>query len=320
MILNDIESIRAYLPANVSTQFADLAPFLETAEEVFLRPEIGDFLLKEIRKKLPQVPEIETLKHKSGRVVAFYAFAEAVPFLAVKFGSNGITNVMSETAEPAKKWQIEALQTQMRQNAYNALDTLLQFLETQEAQGKLKDWNTAAHYVQRQEAFFRTAAQFSQYININGSFLTFRTLYPYLRRAELDFLRPKLGGALFLEVKNNIKHNNIKDKYKLLFADFRGALANYALYLATLENSIQITENGFFVAHRADLRQNEPASRERLKTAADNYYQKAQNDLKAVINVMTENIGQYPLFEKSNYFKTLKAGFDQQKTDKSIFI
>lgn len=154
--------------------------------------------------------------------------------------NDGGVYVMAGGSRPFQ-WQIDQLKASLRAKGYNALESVLEYLEAH-----LLDfpaWATSPAAVQAREQLIASAAEFTRHYDIAGSRLTYQALLATLRKVERFELEPVLSFEYLAELKVQLVAGAVSADNQVVLERFlRPALAHLVVAAAIPE--VGLTFNG----------------------------------------------------------------------------
>ncbi len=215
-------------------------PYFEETADAIAVPFIGQQLYDRILTKynddvLLSDPE-KALLRRLRVIIAKFGLVAYLPLGEVIVGNDGITTVSKgENRTAAYDQQITRLSESLTNQAYDALERLLSWLEEPGQLTAFPEYATSLAYTRQQRGLIRRAVEFSDIYPISGSRLTFQAVHPELLNIEEDRLIPLIGQAHYAIVKAN---TSLSDEY----ASLRRA-AQKALVFQAVANVIQLQQN-----------------------------------------------------------------------------
>jgi len=171
------------------------------------------------------------------RPLALWTMAEYAKIGGIQFGESGMARIESEGRSTPYKYQENAYKEYMLQHGWNALETLLNFLEANKA--TYTDWATEARPRHR-ALFINTAAElrdcYARYCNR----YTFESIRPLVQDMEVFFLLPSIGPEQYEIFKTGILDNDLDATQTEAVARLSKALAHVAVKEALRRNLVGI--------------------------------------------------------------------------------
>lgn len=250
-LIKTTTELKQYLPVNKDFNVEGILPFVAQAETDFIIPNISqeqyDDLNDEYNAATPSLsPEQEALLAKIQPALAHFAFNKWIPFGQVLIDSAGIRIANTETMKTAFQWQTDKLEESSMQSAYSHVESLLTFMEANIGDYAL--WSASAAYTVFKESFINTANEFSKYVNINNSRLTFVSLKAAMKKAEDFDVKKHLDTTTFDAIKAEILAGSITPTNETILTYVKPAVAHLTLARALQSNAVVITEKGFVVS------------------------------------------------------------------------
>jgi hypothetical protein len=231
-----------------STQLENLEPDLRVAERRHVRAVLGPALYNEL-SALSDVDVQAALDDPASatggllrlvhEALANLGLLEYLPLNQLQITDGGVY-VISGGSRPFQ-WQIDQLKASLRGKGYNALESVLEYLEAH-----LLDfpaWATSLAAVQAREQLIASAAEFTRHYDIAGSRLTYQALLATLRKVERFELEPVLSFEYLTELKAQLVAGVVSADNQVVLERFlRPALAHLVVAKAIPE--VGLTFNG----------------------------------------------------------------------------
>ena len=206
MLINNIDELKIIIggtPRN--NAFENIAPAIEDAKN-FIIPFIGQEAY-DIANAIAddsydgELSVYWQLKFllAAQKPIAWKAQHDYVPEGNVIFDDTGIHTQKSNDGQTAAwQWQVEDLQRLYLKKAYNTLNELLVFLDTN--RDEYPFWQNSEAERWRQKLFVRTPAEFGQFFDIKGSFALLLTIMPDMLSVQRNTIRHALGNELYVSI------------------------------------------------------------------------------------------------------------------------
>lgn len=243
-LITNISQVKAYSTINVSNNLPQWQPYLDEAEEIFIKPAIGDDLLKELQEYIQQSTSddlLDQLLEKVRKPLVLYALNLGSDEMAMSVSGQGMSVVQTDTHKPAPQYMVQNIKENWMRRAHVAMDVLLEFLE--------KNKKTFASYVSSYNEFFiRNAAEFQKHVDIHSSRRAFLMLLPVISSIEKKYIRPTLSKEYFDELKDAVQSSTpISDDDQAVIDLLTPALAHLTISRALLDVSIDFLDWGIFL-------------------------------------------------------------------------
>lgn len=193
--------VNKIIPVSAALSFEKLESALLSADEIYLVPLLGSELvtLAETIYAADEQSDLELeylslMKVAELNLAMYYDFQE----LNLRITDQGFQRQTTDNFTSAFKYQEDALRRSFQNKGFNALDRILDFLETNVE--TFTDYTSSPAYVDVQTRFVRTPKEVNDVFFINSSRLVFLRLWPILTELEETLLPHVLGSTLYTEV------------------------------------------------------------------------------------------------------------------------
>ena len=184
-----------FVPVSASLSWQKMQAPIESAEQQFLQPLLGEQMMQRLGQLADNIPEGDLLAPQlvqiARRAVANLAFWLHFDALNLRISDQGFQRQGSADWQGAYKYQEDRLRKGFKNAGFNALDFLLDFIEDH-----LKDYPeylTSPCYQDRSKAIVRSAREANQFVFINSSHIVFMRLKGEFRTVEEYDLCAVLG-------------------------------------------------------------------------------------------------------------------------------
>ena len=143
-------------------------------------------------------------------------------------------------------------------------------------------------------------------INVSN---TLDTWQPYLDEAELSFIKPAIGSALFNIFKEKSKED-FEEPFLAAITLLRKPLALYALYLGIDEFAVSITSQGIQVVENDT---HKPAPQYKVQNLKETWMRRAHTLLDLALLHLEANASDFPTFSPSNPDLFIKSASEFNK-------
>ncbi len=201
-------------------------------------------------------PKLKVLLAYVQRAIANLAIAESLDFNQVRLSPSGLTRTEKETEKTAYHYQKLDAQDYLYRQGYNAVETLLRFLESQKADYTL--WAESSAYTLSRRYFITGADDFQQYYNINRSRRTYQAMMYIMERLETLVIEEQLGEAFIAALK--AKTNLLPQEIKFL-RYLKAGIANLVIADAVHELGFEFNAKGLQLTKRSAGAGNEEKGR-----------------------------------------------------------
>jgi hypothetical protein len=249
-LINDTNTLRTVLPVGGNLKWDDIQPFSHKAETKYIIPTLGqdlyDGLLVAIDNNTAS-PTWAELITRCQRAIGFFAVLDYIPSGQLKISSAGIQISTDERNKTAFKWQIQALQQDCSNSAFEALDSVFSFLEENIAE--FDDyWTDTKGFSICYENYIHTADVFTRNVSmLNGSRSIFMKLKPFMDDVEQQLVIGVLGTAQDTVIRTAILANTLEPEQKQAVLLLQRLIAYKSMAKALMILALRVDERGVFV-------------------------------------------------------------------------
>lgn len=246
-LIKSTEEVKNYLSVDISMQDKTIQPYIKPAEEQVIR-----LLGKEQYEELDdyfnysdeEVAELDALLPYVQRPVVNFAFFMGLSMLNVSIGENGIAVISNQNLAPASKQRTDDLKADLEKAAYDALESLLEFLEEHIDDYPL--WEASEAYAYTYQYLINSARRFDELLRINRSRLTFLQWRPTMADVELLEIYPMVSKDYCDELKEEIKAGSVSEYNQLVLPYLQKALA-YLTASRELDKKYDLTGRAYLM-------------------------------------------------------------------------
>ncbi len=302
-LLKTIEEIKKYVAIDANTDIESILPYIEDAEEQFIKDLISEPMYEAISTQYNADPQTLSAEYLAllpyiHRSLAHYAMFLWVNVGGVSLSDTGINTHTSNNSMPAPQWRVDKLEKSLLLSGDTHAEKLLQYLEGHKTDYPL--WTASAAYTLTTGLFINSAMDFSRFVTISDSRRLFLKLKPYIEYAEQLKIKKLICKDLFAELKTQIEGNTLTAANIELLNKIRPLVARLALLKAIPELRITIGEKGIYIVSYSDsINSKAAASDTQVKALIMNLTEMAgayTEDIKALLE---NDIDNYPLYRDS---------------------
>lgn len=225
-LIKSIDDIKNFLSVDISMQTKTIEPYYKPAEQHVIR-----LLGKEQYEELDDyynfsdeaVEELDALLPYVQRPVVNFAYFLGLSMLNVSIGENGIAVISNSNLTPASKQRTDDLKADLEKAAYDALESLLEFLEQHTDDYPL--WESSDAYTYQYEYLITSARRFDELLRINRSRLTFLNWRPTMADVETLQIHPLISKDYCDELKTQMKSDTVTEANLVVLPHLQKALA-----------------------------------------------------------------------------------------------
>jgi hypothetical protein len=332
-LIENLSQVLSAASINVSNSIENWFPYLDEAQETFIKPVLGDVLYDQLQSAMipaAQDPEngsidshLTDLLQMIRKPLALYALWLGADEFGVSISSQGIQVIETPTHKTAPQYRVQNLKENWIRRANSALDLVLKFLDEHK-----EDY--PGYVCQDAELFIHSTLEFNSEVDIRESRRVFVSLKPIIRSVEKKYIRPTLSAELFDELKDALNSNEgLSKEQTVLMEMIRPALAHLTMARALLEISIDILDWGIFDTAGntfANVSSKQASNKERISIMAEANQRDGESELKALQQFLDETASEdvYPAyFHSSRYAGKANAETRNEfinKSDNSFFL
>ena len=332
-LIDNLSQVFTAASINVSNSIENWFPYIDEAQETFIKPVLGDVLYNQLQDLIaldPIPPDDGTTIDKLAELLtmlrkplALYALWLGADEFGVSISSQGIQVIETPTHKTAPQYRVQNLKENWIRRANTSLDLVLKFLDEHKEDYPGFDPQDA-------DLFIRGTLEFNSEVDIRESRRVFVSLKPIIRSVEKKYIRPTLSTELFNELKNAWKSDDELTTAQLVLLDLiRPALAHLTMARALLEISIDILDWGIFDTAGntfANVSSKQASNKDRISIMAEANQRDGESELKALQQYLDETASEdaYPAyFHSTRYAGKVIAETRNEfinKSDNSFFL
>ena len=332
-LIDNLSQVLSAASVNVSNTIENWFPYIEEAQETFIKPVLGIGLYEQLQDAMaldPVPPDDGTTLENLAKLLemvrkplALYALWLGADEFGVSVSSQGIQVIETPTHKTAPQYRVQNLKENWIRRANTALDLVLKFLDKHR-----EDY--PAYICQDADLFIRNTLEFNSEVDIRESRRVFVALKPVIRSVERKYIRPALSAELFDELKQVLLSNSEMSKEQKALMDLiRPALAHLTISRALIEISIDVLDWGIFDTAGntfANVSSKQASNKDRISIMAEANQRDGEAELKAMQQLLDETASEtvYPLYFHSSRYAG-KANAERRieflnKPDNSFFL
>jgi hypothetical protein len=332
-LIDNLSQVLTAASINVSNSIENWFPYIDEAQETFIKPVLGDVLYDQLQDLIaldPAPPDDGTTAENLAELLtilrkplALYALWLGADEFGVSISSQGIQVIETPTHKTAPQYRVQNLKENWIRRANTSLDLVLKFLDEHKAEYPGFDPQDA-------DLFIRGTLEFNSEVDIRESRRVFVSLKPIIRSVEKKYIRPTLSAELFDELKTAWKSDDDLTTAQLVLLDLiRPALAHLTIARALLEISIDILDWGIFDTAGntfANVSSKQASNKDRISIMAEANQRDGESELKALQQYLDETASEdvYPAYFHSTRYagKAIAETRNEfiNKADNSFFL
>ena len=332
-LIDNLSQVLTAASINVSNSIENWFPYIDEAQETFIKPVLGNALYDQLQgiMAIDPVPaddgtaegKLAELLGMIRKPLALYALWLGADEFGVSISSQGIQVIETPTHKTAPQYRVQNLKENWIRRANTALDLVLKFLDEHKEDYPGFDPQDA-------DLFIRGTLEFNSEVDIRESRRVFVSLKPVIRSVEKKYIRPTLSAELFDELKKAWQSDEPLTTAQLNLLDLiRPALAHLTMARALIEISIDVLDWGIFDTAGntfANVSSKQASNKERIGIMAEANQRDGEAELKALQQFLDETASDdvYPAYFHSSRYGG-KANAIQRnefinKSDNSFFL
>ncbi len=332
-LIDNLSQVLTAASINVSNSIENWFPYIDEAQETFIKPVLGNVLYDQLQDLMaldPGPPDNGTTTENLTELLAMirkplalYALWLGADEFGVSISSQGIQVIETPTHKTAPQYRVQNLKENWIRRANTSLDLVLKFLDEHKEDYPGFDPQDA-------DLFIRGTLEFNSEVDIRESRRVFVSLKPIIRSVEKKYIRPTLSTELFNELKNAWKSDDELTTAQLVLLDLiRPALAHLTMARALLEISIDILDWGIFDTAGntfANVSSKQASNKDRIAIMAEANQRDGESELRALQKYLDETASEdvYPAyFHSTRYAGKVIAETRNEfinKSDNSFFL
>lgn len=310
-IIDSSVDIKEFISVNVNIDFNTLAPHIDNALVEFLQePWLGGDIVDDIETNVGTGTGVyPNLVKLTQRCLTYFSVLKALPFIEVNIGDEGITRPAGEHMATAYRGQIERIETQLKTDAYNALERLLAYLEKNKAGYPL--WTDAPGYIEFSNYFFKDSKEFSYHYALVHGRLTYKSLLQSMRYITEINIKAEIGADQLADFFLKKFETNNTPQYVQAYKYLKPALANLTVAQALIDGWVTYTSKGVhFNEDTADTKKQTQASAEQLSAKINSVQNVGETYLSKLVAYMNNNLDDFvPFRDDASITKADDDGF-----------
>lgn len=233
MLINSTIELKESTKINKNMAWDSLKESVELAEQKYLLPVLDTPQYTDLQADLNADTldaDQQKLLKLCRRVVANAAMYLAYPTLNVQTSDMGVQQSKSRegTSEPANQWRYQEARTYYLITATQAIEDLYIFL--QENKSTFLLWANGKGFSHYNDLFIRNNQELGRYLNTADSVRAYIALQPYIRLAEMKYIKSIVTTIKFVELKTAMINGSLTDTQKAELEQIRFCLAWCAFY------------------------------------------------------------------------------------------
>lgn len=296
-IIDNTVDIKEFISVNVNIDFSTLSPYVDNALVEFLQePWLGDDIVDDIETNVATATGVyPKLVKLTQRCLTYFSILKALPFLEVNIGDDGITRPHGENMATAYRGQIERIETQLKTDAYNALERLLAYLEKDKVGYPM--WTDAPGYIEFSNYFFKDSKEFSYHYTLVHGRLTYKSLLQSMRYVTEFNIKAEIGADQLADFFSKKNDSNNTPEYVQAYEYLKPAIANLTVAQALIDGWVTYTSKGVhFNEDTEDTKKQTNATAQQLSAKINSVKDVGETYLSKLVDYMNNNLDEFVPF------------------------
>lgn len=293
-LFKTLDEIKNNVRLQTTVKLLSLQPYENDAVKKFIEPYLGEeayaLLQTEYTDDNLSAANALLLPYVQ-RVLSRFMLLLASPGMDIQLGETGYQTASTNNYVPASKERVKKFDNSIDQLGWEAIETLLAFLEDNE--DDYPEWTASSAYTMATKNFVNSAMDFNNFGGevIERSRLKFMKLRGTLENVERLQIYPIISEDLAEEIIGEIRDDDLSPANTILLPKIKRAVVNITLYDA---------EYG------------------------QKYENLGQHYLSQLLEFLDENVDDYPLYEASDSYDDERDSYEQfennDEDESGIFI
>lgn len=203
-MLKTVEEIDKHFHTRGSLVFEQLAPTIRDCEQRYLLPLLGKDLFDHLAQKYEDESGTNDEKEaidKCQAALVRLSMASVMPLLRIQVGGVGVSEPSAEHVSQVRQWVAQQSEESLFESGDIALEVLVQFLENKAS--SFPQWTSLEKRNRQKKLIISNAEELTAWVQITSGYRTYRSLFPFLERAEVFDLAQALGDTLLGKIKES---------------------------------------------------------------------------------------------------------------------
>lgn len=235
-LIKTTEELQKYLKVNISQKASSIIPYVNDAQEEFLKKHLGEEFMGLLDEWYDSLPEGEPYGNAAytallpyvQNALAKFTYFIAAPSLDLIITESGFAVVSTQQLAPASEKRVKAFMESMERMGWKCVETMLVFLEKNKAD--YPEWVEGEGYTVATGLYINTASEFDKYVDFAVTCLKFQQYRKAMENVELLNVIPSISKELSDAIKQEIIDGEISDANELILPLIKRAIANYTAF------------------------------------------------------------------------------------------
>ncbi|SKD10105.1 hypothetical protein SAMN05660461_6005 [Chitinophaga ginsengisegetis] len=303
-LLRTITEVKQWLRVDFSDREEMAIPNVMKAEKRYIAPVLG----KELYQQLADEYNGDSLTEANKALLDYVqaaltplAYLLELPLINTRITDTGLRKQGSPES-PVFKWDYQEVKQTLEDNGMEAIDSLLEFLETRADDYPL--WKNSTAYESYSRYFIKTGKEFSEYYRLHHPRAIFLYLLPVISTVEDLYVHSTIGAIFAAYLKGLTAPTELeKEALRLV----KTAICHFSVFQACSRMGVSFTNLGFTVLlsdpekYQGNQQTAELKRLEMMRDHVELIGQKYLSDLQALLNKNASPV-LFPLYYNSSYY------------------
>lgn len=199
--VKNIEDIQLGVKIESDTYFDAVDPFLESSENDYIKPYLGDELFDALSDPGVSPDRLIPIGKPLKIAISSFAFYHIINEGSLKINEHGAAQAVGDMQTAPAKWRDDNQKAELIRKGDKALDDLLDIL--MDNVDSYPEWKSSRHFAFRTSLILGKASDFNDFVPIASSTRVFLRLLPDLKKAD-RILKSYVCSDLYNRVKESI--------------------------------------------------------------------------------------------------------------------
>lgn len=315
-LIKTIEEVKKYADISKSVSFSTLVPDFNEVEEKYIQKHLSDALYLDLVGKYNAgtLSAIEAKLHSIAQnVITNIGLGLNVDIKQISYSDSGLQRREDAESKTAYQYQKNDLQRYFLTRGYNAIETMLEYLENNTA--TFTTWVNSPAYTISKTLLINSATEFSKHYDIKNSRRTFLSLQHIISNVETFEIEDVISTDLFDEIKGQILSGTLSEDNTILLDKYvNKALAYLSISKALTEFVVNIDHSGIYISESNSAQ----SSKAEKKTPPDHLREAKKHDTYRTGMAYLDKAAEF-LNKKASEIK-YAAYFNSEKYEAPIII
>lgn len=256
MLIKSLEDIKEILPVSDAVDLDRLRPHLETAEQTYIKPLLGELygslesftgetIPYNLQEHETQYRELLKLVHRSEVHLAYWSGYDV---LNAYISDGGFRRIETDKVKGLFKYQEDNLKDYFKSTGFNSLDAVLDYIESNI--GHFEVFKESESWMFLKGEFIPDTKTFNSIYFIGSSRLIFMRLQPYVKVVEDLSIRQIINRENMDFIKAEMLKDEPDPKVSAILTLIRKPVAFLAVAMLMEDSGADLTDKGLFFEGR----------------------------------------------------------------------